>query len=193
LFFYKQPQQEDIVNFQFDNVRRAVDTAGDRPQFNYFHMLTPHPLYVFDNDCSKPSYAQASEADDPKQIEKYVNQLKCLNSKILSALDYILDNSSEPPIIIIQPDEGPYHFALEDGRKLDAGEKARWKHGVLSAIYLPEDRRPDNYSMGSVDVLTNILNEYLGYEIEIEPVRYHAYSRNDPYNFRDITEMIQGD
>jgi hypothetical protein len=116
-----------------------------------------------------------------------------LNSKISDAVDYILSNSPEPPIIIIQPDEGPYHFALGDGRKLDAGEKARWKHGVLSAIYLPEDRRPDNYSMGSVDVLTNILNEYLGYEIEIEPVRYHAYSRNDPYNFRDITEMIQGD
>lgn len=190
IFFYKQPQQADIVNFQFENVRRSVDLAGANPQFNYFHFLSPHPLYVFDENCTKPEYDQVSAPDDPKQIEKYVNQVKCLNSKISDAVDYILDNSPESPIIVIQPDEGPYFFALQDGQKLDTQEKARWKHGVISAVYLPEDSRPETYSMGSVNVLGDILNKYLGYDIELGSIKFHTYSKPDPYNFIDISDSI---
>lgn len=191
LFYYKQPQQADIVNFQFENVKRSVDLAGTNPQFSYFHFLSPHPLYVFDEDCAKPAYDQVSAPDDPQQTKKYINQVKCLNSKISEHVDYVLANSPEPPIIIIQPDEGPYFFALPDGQKLDESEKARWKHGVISGIYLPEDTRPDDYSMGSVDVLSNIFNNYLGYDIELGPTIFHDYSRDDPYNFEDITELFE--
>ncbi|HEX9594685.1 MAG TPA: sulfatase-like hydrolase/transferase, partial [Candidatus Saccharimonadales bacterium] len=188
VFHYDQPNQRDIINHQLDSVKESVDSKAGGPQFSFFHLLTPHPLYVFDQDGSTPDYHQSPDVDDVPEKEKYVNQLVYINKRILETIDYILENSPEPPVIVFQPDEGPYLF--DTGEKLSAGERAQWKHGVTSAFYLPGYEQ-DEIELSPVNIFRYLFNEYVGYELDYLENRNYNYSKSSPYNFQNITELIE--
>jgi hypothetical protein len=94
----------------FNSMKNVAKMSG--PKFVYVHVLLPHPPFVFGPHGSTTNPAdfwnekKLYPADKYKQ--GYSNQLTFVNNKMLEALDTILSESANPPVIIIQGDHGPW-------------------------------------------------------------------------------------
>ncbi|HLD92828.1 MAG TPA: hypothetical protein VI703_01310 [Anaerolineales bacterium] len=117
----------DLFNNIFDHMGEIARMPD--PTFAYIHVISPHPPFVFDAE-GKPTYPPDFWNEDRKYppalyAAGYQNQLTHLNSKMLEAIDIILEESERPPIIILQGDHGPW---------LQPKNKRMW---ILNAYYLP--------------------------------------------------------
>lgn len=192
LLHYDKPDRREIIHYQLDSIKNFVDYESESPKFGLWHFLTPHTPYVFDEDGNLPKYSANQDVKDRPEREKYVQQLKYTNKKIIETIDYILENSSKPPVIIFQPDEGPYIFKKEDVNQatISRPEQLRWRHGVTSAYYLP-DRKGEEPITGPVNIFKYLFNNYMGYKLEYLPDRQYHYTKAEPYSFEDITDLIE--
>ena len=157
------------------------------------HVLLPHPPYVFKRDGSfLPSEEEARTTDR----QGYVNQLIATNAHITAVIDRVLADSKQPPIIVLQGDEGPY----PEGTKKDSFNwhraspaQLRVRSGILNAYYLPEGRgRSGLYdSITPVNSFRVIFNEYFGTGLPLLPDRTYAHETDyHPYRLVDITETV---
>ncbi len=162
--------------FGFDQLEAARDRSG--PTFVFAHILVPHPPYVFNADGSMPT-DQERRARNEEQ--KYVEQLKWTNQRVLEVIDHLLDvPAGEEPIIIVQADEGPWPARFyADQRKfawLEAtpDEIAR-KFAILNAYHLPGVSRAELESLGFYDRISPVnlfrivFNAYFATELPILP------------------------
>lgn len=186
---YRQPLERDIVKYQLDSVKTVIESANQKNVVSMFHVLSPHPQYVFDKDGSVPSYNRdANYGDIPEKI-KYINQLQYINDQILTTVDYILENSEDPPIIIFQPDEGPHRYKDIDDSSLSRSEKMKWKYGITSAFYLP-DYKAGTINLSPVNIFPFLFNHYFEQQLELQENRNYWYDKKNPYYFQDITDLI---
>lgn len=82
--------------------------------FTFAHIISPHPPFIFDeNGNALPVKRRLTFADSltfPGTKEEYkkgyLSQLKFIDKKLVETVSYILANSSDKPIIIIQGDHG---------------------------------------------------------------------------------------
>jgi hypothetical protein len=142
--------------FTFDRLAETVERPG--PNYVFAHILLPHPPYVFG-----PNGEPLSEDAARAQIEKvkYVWQVQFANKKVLTAIDTLLRDPTDP-IIVLQADEGPWprEFSLNEGNFdwLTASDaQIAQKFGILNAIHLPNGIDPRDY--GFTD-RTSPMNEF---------------------------------
>lgn len=183
---------------QFDRIIDISKTQAS-PKFVFAHILLPHDPYVFGPDC---------EQEDPvgSKIEMYLSNLSCANKLVKKTVETILNNSTQPPIIVIQGDEG--HFAMKfpfssasgyqqaDSRTLQ--ERAR----ILNVYYLPGvDAGKVLYpSITPVNSFRVILNLYFGANLELLSDRSYVfqeqgnpwyYDLDGPVEFFDVTDKVK--
>jgi hypothetical protein len=164
-------RQHTLHNFE------ALEDAAQRPgpTYTFAHFLVPHPPYVFDSDGSTPT---GDESQQRTEDEKYLAQLEWTNSRVLEALDHLLDAPpGQEPIIILQADEGPWpdrfaedqvHFDWLDATDAEIQEK----YGILNALNLPgpEGRSAEVYdSMSPVNEFRIVFNAYFGTDLPLLP------------------------
>jgi hypothetical protein len=81
---------------------------GQGPKFVVFHTLVPHDPYIF--GARGESVTFPSTADNVIHsrlgMAYYLRQLKFVEGKLLQTVDRIRARSKEPPVIVIQSDEG---------------------------------------------------------------------------------------
>lgn len=163
------------------------------PKFVFAHLLLPHEPYVFDVDGSFMNEEQVAEQG---LDESYLRQLQHLNARLLGIVDRILATSpDEPPIIVIQADEGPYpertlrdEWGFNWRRATDA--ELTQKFGILSAIHLP-GADPEvaglSQDMTPVNTFRVIFNTYFGGDLPMLPDRMYAHT--DLRHFFDLFEV----
>ncbi len=147
------------------------------------HVISPHPPFVFAADGAPihPNRPFAwSDADHfrafgtrKEYIEGYRGQIAYLNKLVLDAVDGILQNSPDPPIIVIQGDHGPGAYTTHASvDKTNLAERL----SILNAYYLPHGGERDLYpSITPVNSFRVILNRYFGAELPLLPDRsYYA-------------------
>lgn len=112
-----------------------------------------------------------------------------VNKRLLPAIDAILPQSPEPPIIILQADHGP-------GLLLDWEEPAntyfRERLAIFNAIRLPEGESAGFYDeMTPVNTFRLIFNHSFG--TELEPLEDKSYFSTwpQPYVFIDVTDEVR--
>jgi hypothetical protein len=119
-----------------------------------------------------------------------------LETRIPALVDSLLAGYApeNPPVIVIQGDEGPYpqrtqphEFEWETATNEEFSEKMR----ILNAIYAPgcEDRLYP--SMTPVNTFRLLLNCYFG--TRLEPLADRSYSYRDQrrlYDFFEVTDRI---
>ncbi len=172
-------------------------SKNEAPTFTLAHILLPHPPFVFSRDGE---YISSGTALKEKNAENYLEQLLYANKALIDVVNTIFENSSIPPIIIIQSDEGPYTDELWAEPR---GEKKNWleldndglrrKTGILNAIYFP-DREYANFYPGITPVNTFriIFNHFFSTDYELLPdLTYRHRDDRQPYLFDDITEKIK--
>jgi hypothetical protein len=166
--------RERILHTLSDITRYATDPA---PTFVFAHVVSPHEPFVFgakgeDVSTHKRAFRFSRVFQDPdmpstpglvgpEYARRYREQARYLGGLVVQAVKEILQNSTEPPIIIVQGDHGPSGFS-PDGR--------RTRLAILNAYYLPHGGQRRLYpSISPVNSMRVVLNHYFGAEFPMLP------------------------
>jgi len=216
--FSPMPTEYTDILLQFTPLHRWLSTTGNRgrtlekfemlaekdesaePKFVYAHFVTPHEPWKFDQDGEKVTAAQAEERGD---IANYRNQLIYTNRRILETIDQIRANSSQPPIIIIQADEGPELVYENDEEKTEL-QQIRKRTGIISAFSMPgkDAATAVPATVSPVNTFRIIFREYFNADIELLPDRTFYWDHPNeigkpdhtrPGQFVDVTEKLKKD
>lgn len=171
LFFDLTTVHKNTVLFTLEKLKDI--SLDQKPTFTYAHILSPHAPYVFDKKGNyfgkgkKLSFVE-NPLKEGKTIEEYralyLNQLIFIDNKTIETIDYILNNSQTPPIIIIQGDHGPpteYHL------KGDLTDLAlRERSSILNAYLLPNCEKEPYGTISSVNTFRLLFSSCFGEDLK---------------------------
>lgn len=170
-------RKHDLSLYVLDELENVPLLPG--PKFVFAHLTIPHPPFVVGPNGEFvviPPHYENNEDYYVKDEYKvgYRNQLAFLNARLPQVFQTILQNSSQPPVIILQGDHGP-RFVKTD-KQLD----------ILNAYYFPEPV-PELYpSMTPVNNFRLIFNTYFGASLPYLSDKSYASDLDRPYDFREI-------
>jgi hypothetical protein len=120
-------------------------------------------------------------------MRAYIDQIQCVNQKLLSLVDAIRSTARVPPVILIQADHG--HGRL--GRKLPpldrvAPERVAERLSVYAAYSIPglNESVPDTVT--PVNAMRLALRVALGLELPALPDESFWSSHRYPYDFTQV-------
>jgi hypothetical protein len=183
-----QRRAPGLIDYEYDKHRTRVlftisslsDIAAQSgANFVFAHIVSPHPPFVFGPKGEKLTHRGVFSllGDECCQTEdygeRYIGQVKYLNSALMVEIDEILKASDGNVIIIFQGDHGPAGL-LDWSEPSDTGIHDRM--AILNAYYLPEGGTADLYpSITPVNTFRVILDRYFGGEFErLEDISYFA-------------------
>jgi hypothetical protein len=153
------------ILFAFSELGQVAKRPGRK--FVFAHVVAPHPPFVFDRNgnavkIQKPfSLVDANyfRGTPEEYIQGYTEQIQYVNSLTLKAIDEILANSAEPPIIVIQGDHGP-RAHIKFGSLEESNVKETMP--MLNAYYFPDQNYSNLYpSISPVNSFRVILDQFL--------------------------------
>ncbi len=123
--------------YQFEKMHE-ISRKRER-KFVFAHILLPHNPYVFDKDGGFLSWEKAFGRSEQAN---YVEQLRYTNTQVKRLVDDLLGDGRNPPVVILQADEGPFPPRYnEDQEHFDwrvaTRAEMRLKTGILNAYLLP--------------------------------------------------------
>jgi len=162
-----EDRKRELVLFKLDELKK-IPASLPGPKFVFAHLVIPHQPFVFGTD-GEPFVIQERTFKGqtyypPKDYALgYHNQAIYISQQILEVVKVILQESAQPPIIMIQGDHGLSHFEKTD------------RMTILSSYYFP-DREPDFYpSMTPVNSFRMLFNQYFSTNFELlEDVSYYS-------------------
>lgn len=199
--FHLMPDGEFTGRLDWDNAQcgrianqieeiKAVG-GGEKPVYVFAHVLVPHGPYNFTTDGRCLSLEESYERGLP---QGYLDQIAYANRLIEEIVSALQAPGREPPVILIQADEGPfpsrdYSVPWQDSPARDL----RIKTGILSAYYFPDQE----YSKLSDDITPVnsyriLFNKYFGTEFPLLPNRVFAFPDPIIYEFYDVTDKVRG-
>ena len=182
---------------------KEIPRTQPGPKFVFAHILLPHDPYVFDSGCGDREPTEDMIAD-------FLEQLECTNELITEVVENILADSTQPPIIVIQGDEGSldwitlepmrYPFKEDQGYK-DADPRSMLERAsILNAYYLPGEDYAGFYpSISPVNSFRLIFNLVFETGYELLPDRSYIFQETGnlydldrrPYKFIDVTDRLR--
>lgn len=188
------------THFQWDSLHDTIDLGS--PKFVHAHFGLPHDPYSFEPDGS---YVTPEEAEARTVEQGFANNVEFANASVLQLVDALLAADPEnPPIIIIQADEGPYpdRFAAAqtefDWIEEATDEELHEKFSILSTFFLPGlpgERAEEAGLYPSISLVNEfrvIFNHYLGTDYELLPDRMYVWPDTyDIYEFVDVTDRVR--
>ena len=187
----QRQQQWHRVTRQVEDLLALVPEPG--PKFVFFHVLVPHHPHVFEPDGG---FVTLDEESRRTREQNYANQVRAANGMIQRMVDRILSASPEPPVIIVQGDEGPYPRGTESAH-FDWSRAGRddllVKSGILNAYYLPCAPPGALYpAITPVNTFRVVFNHCLGTTLPLVPDRVYRHASDvRPYSFHDITDLLR--
>ena len=167
----------------FERLARVREIDG--PKFVFAHIVLPHPPYLFGPDGEQVGKsAMLFDGAVWKQKDKYIDQLRFVNKKVMALLDAMLSDPSYAPVIILQADHGSassfadYDHATQE----NIDERTR----ILNAVYLPKgDYRGFYDTMSPVNEFRVLFNAVFGDAYPLLPDRAYYSSYRYPYKFQE--------
>lgn len=196
LFRYLTPK-----HISFDSHRAKIlgnlESLGavaseEGPKFVVTHILGLHPPFIFDRNGNYVPVGGYSLADGDsyggtyeQYLTGYPEQGTYINTLLLETIDQILDESANPPIIILQGDHGPgLHLKWGDSEQ----ECIQERMSIMNAYYFPDQDYEALYdAISPVNSYRVVLKQYLGMDIEKIPDKSYFATWPRPYDFIDVT------
>ena len=163
----------------------------DKPVYVFAHFLVTHGPFVFtpEGRCLTLQ-EQIKRGED----QGYVDGIAYANKIIEEIVTTLQSPDREPPIIIIQADEGPFperdwSIPWQDSPVDDL----RIKTGILNAYFFPnKDYGSLRSDITPVNSYRVVFNNYLGANFPILPDRIFFFPNDaNIYEFHDVTEKIR--
>lgn len=185
------PKQRTAILETFEKLADVPYMKG--PKFVFAHILLPHRPYRFDSNGELLTAALRRQRTSD---ENYINQLKFTNTKIMWLVSEILEKSSNPPVIIIQSDEGPRARDVSFEKLIPKHKKMQrdmieitLRFNIINAYYLPGVDSTVLYpNITPVNSFRIIFNQYFGTDFELlEDKSYISKaSKKKLYGFTEI-------
>jgi len=159
----------------FDYILYTLDTLEsvpsiNSPKFVFAHLISPHGPYVFDADGNF-----IPENNDSEQ--GYINQVKYLNTRFITILQSIIENSDPDPIIIVQGDHGGHGTQFDPENRMN----------ILNAYYLPDTGTGQLYeSISPVNTFRLVFDQYFAIEYDLLPDVSYYSSVEDYFDFEIV-------
>ncbi len=188
------------ILYILDNLGKIAESSPS-PKFVFAHIEAPHPPFVF----SPTGQARNPEArfDDfdgdwlikpgrltlEKYYKYYIDQIIFLNGRMEKVVDEILENSKQPPIIMILGDHGP-----RSGMVWESVEKTNVREclSILNAYHLPNNGDKLLYpQITPVNSFRVIFNHYFGEQCNLLPDKSYFSTATHLYKFYDVTERMR--
>lgn len=188
--------RKNHYNYIFDQIGKVGDSVkAEGPKFVFYHNLLTHVPYVFTSSGRYiPRWVELSK----KWQENYIAQLEFTNKALRLLIETILKDSKNPPIIILQSDEGPYPDRFRnDTTNFDwrgaKSDELKTKFGILNAYYLPKiDTKILYPEVTPVNTFRIILNEYFGEKLPLlKDINYAQTNYHNPYSIFDVTNSVK--
>lgn len=181
--------QREIILAEFDNLSFAAQIPG--PKFVFAHIISPHTPYFFgpNGETRIPEGSLNLFEDEDKPVEErealYLDQLTYVNSRLMEAITFILENNQGPTIIVLQSDHGHNVFASDSENAYLEGIRDR--AGILNAYYLPSSCQERLYpSISPVNTFRVIFDCVYGGDFDlIEDITWHG-----DHGYQPIEEII---
>jgi hypothetical protein len=189
-----RPSRVDYHLHALDSIREAALLDG--PKFVFWHIILPHPPYIFDRhgNVTQAAYSGSSLETDDDRKQPYLEQVQFLNPRVLGFLDHILKTSRTPPVIVVQSDHGP---PVEEIRETKDRKRQAWlpaapeRMPILNAYHVPDSVRKKLYpSITPVNTFRVLLSELFGAELPTVEERSY-YGRVDRgVELMDVTDTV---
>lgn len=185
-------QKRDAIIYQLEEMPKLARIQG--PKFIFLHLIAPHGPYVFNRDCNPIGVEQTIHRYEE---DNYVDQLHCINHKLLELITTIQESSKNPPVIILQSDEGaPFlngWLTPKDSWSSASDTLLKKKFPMLSAFYFPGIEKSVLYpQISPVNTFRVLFNSYFQTNFEILPDKNYIFPDiSHLYEFRDVTNRIQ--
>ena len=189
----------DRFQDQQQRILASAEAAGEiarqeGAQFVFWHLVAPHPPFIFDeHGAVTPGEAyylfDGSDRYDSFATyqQGYLTQLTYINHLMMATIDAILQNSANPPIIVLQADHGSgayLDFFSQDNTCLFE------RFGILNAYLLPgfeaEAVVPNNIT--PVNTFRLIFNLYFNTGLEYLADTVYFSDFDQLFNYNEITE-----
>jgi hypothetical protein len=144
--YYTKYNNDNIFGYTLDIAKRKTLN----PKFVFTHLRMPHYPYYFDKNGKQRPFEELTE-NNYYNKKFYIEYLQHCNKKALELVDHILNNSSTPPIIILNSDHG---FRIFETRP-----ELKYLYSNLTSIYLPGKNYssyPD--SLGNINLFRAFFN-----------------------------------
>ncbi len=141
-------------NKVIENIKREVLQRTRKPRFSYSHLTMPHFPYYYDSK-GKPYPHSAIVYQEGNGNEwhedRYLEYLKYTNSVLINLLDFILQHSEKPPVIILISDHG-FRFSSKNVHE-------QFDFYNLNATFLPDQYTPEfEDNMTNASYMRSLLN-----------------------------------
>ncbi len=196
--FSKKDEQKVLKIF--DLIPKIANIEG--PTFNYSHILSPHPPFLFDKngeilENTNPQgvdgshYFLATRASKEYYREKYVNQLHYIDQRIKTLIENILSkySSDNQPIIIIQSDHGP--GMQTDWESLE-NTNVKERMSILNAYYVPESLKNKLYtSITPVNTFRLLFNDLFQMNLKLLDDKSYFTTWEKPFDFIEVSDSLK--
>lgn len=146
------------------------------PKFVFAHIVSPHFPYVFDAE-GEP--IESPHRTDREEEQRYIEQLRYLNTQVLGAIEDIIKSSATRPIIVIQADHGPAWL------KVPEPDYVR----ILNAYFLPPEGVELLYeTVSPVNTFRIVFNAVFGAGLPLLEDKSYISSFDDRFNFSPIED-----
>lgn len=154
------------------------------PKFTFCHIIFPHPPYLFQRD------GQTNWNLDQTDRAAYVDQVMYLNHEVTKAIDAILAQSTQQPIIILQSDHGPgFSRPKPDSNTME--EFVQERIPILNAYLVPDSiRQTLTPTITPVNTFRQVLTHGLGFDYAPLPDRKFLVHRALGSQFLEITDKV---
>ena len=164
--------------FALDQMDELSHIEG--PKFVFVHIIAPHPPYVFGPTGGPVEAANIGTTRTEEGASHYRDQAIYISSRIREIVPQIIENSTAPPVIVIQGDHGP-----------TVASNARSRMSILNAYFLPGANTSVYPTITPVNTFRIIFNTYFEQDLELlEDVSLHS-DYTDPFDFRVIQNNCQ--
>ena len=190
----------DWDNAQCQRIRPQVEeikaignrSKRDKPLYVFAHFLLPHGPFNFTVDGRCLTLEEQVERGEE---QGYLDAIAYANSIIEEIVTTLQNGDQEPPIILIQADEGP--FPTRDYRipwQEASVDELRIKSGILNAYYFPgQDYSALREDITPVNSYRILFNTYFGANFPLLPDRIFFFPNDaNLYEYHDMTDKIRG-
>jgi hypothetical protein len=189
------PEPAELLDWKFHQLAELPRRV--HPAFVFAHLMIPHEPYVYDSRCGhrSPSWPQtARDFSTPEARTGYLEQLECVNKRVLALVDTILQRSVVPPIILLQSDHGHGRFGtiLPPLPSADAGQVAE-RLETFGAYYLPGPNAPKIYEgISPANLFRLVLPPYFDIELPLLPDRSYWTPSAHVFRFAGVDSTLGG-
>ena len=180
--------RDEFMPYLMKDGERFLDTVADlaaialmpEATFTFAHLYKPHEPTVFNKQGEVIGKVFQPSA------EEWLDELEFINSAFLEMVDAIIENSDNPPVILLQADHGSLYG------KSRTADRRHIHFDVYAAAYLPDDYAttpPRPFTL--INTFPLILNAIFDTDFELQPDRlFEVSAYTAAFDISDVTDLF---